>query len=117
MKAEEPTVNKDIRSIGLFSQEPKQQESSWSSGWGSFGSNILSKATSLTSQLNSGINTVLETVEATIGAPDPLQLAKLNLEETEALRQKKMNETTDEKNQNDWIEEEDGAQEWFSMVS
>lgn len=110
---EEPKV-KDIRNIGLFNQmEPKKEESSWSSGWGSFGSNFLSTATSLTSQLNK----VMETVEATIGAPDPSQLAKLNLEEAEAIKAKKAESKSEDKTQNDWIEEDEGAQEWFSMVS
>lgn len=110
---EEPKV-KDIRNIGLFNQmEPKKEESSWSGGWGSFGSNFLSTATSLTSHLNK----VMETVEATIGAPDPSQLAKLNLEETEALKAKRAESKSENKTQNDWIEEDEGTQEWFSMVS
>lgn len=114
LAADEPKL-KDIRNIGLFNQtEPKKQESSWS-GWGSFGSNFLSTATSLTSQLNSGISTVMETVEATIGAPDPSQLAKLNLKESEALTAKKLEKNSEATTQNDWIEEDQGEQEWFSM--
>lgn len=110
----------EIKNLALFkdesfTQQPEVTESSWSGGWSGFGS-IISKATSITTQLNSGINSVLESVEATIGAPDPTQLAKMSLEEEDELK-KSLNEKNKERptDTNDWINEDEG-QEWFSIV-
>lgn len=110
-------VNKvqEIKNLSFFNTDkPKKQDesSSWGS-WSSFGSNFISTASNLTNQLNTGISTVLESVEATIGAPDPEELAKLSKEEEEKTETQKK-KTTEGKN--DWIEE-DESQEWFSMGS
>ncbi len=101
----EAKIEEKIKNLSLFKEESSSSSAggSWSGGWSSF-SSILSTATS-------GISSVLETVEATIGAPDPAELAKIAKKE-EAEKKEAAGE---------WVAEEEddgsskGHQEWFTM--
>ena len=97
------------------SEEQSNKKSAWSS-WSSFGSNFISTA----SKLGSGISAVLESVEANvIGAPDPRELAKLQKEKSIKELEEFNNEHVDG-DQPKWENsnwDEDGQQEWFSMVN
>ncbi len=102
----ETGIENKIKNLSLFREEDSLNSvsgvSSWSGGWSSF-SSILSTATS-------GISSVLETVEATIGAPDPTELAKItNKEETEK------KESTDGWTEDNQSEVSKGQHEWFTM--
>ena len=99
-------------------KQPEVKQNTWS--WSKFGSSFMNTATNLTSTLGTGLNSVLETVEATIGAPDPTELAKVsksNTQEKISQHEKEApveaKENKDEKN--DWINDDDG-QEWFSFT-
>jgi hypothetical protein len=102
------------------SNQPKQQVKS--SGWGSWSKfgNVLSSATASVATLTSA---VLETVEATIGAPDPSELAaivkaKQTESELDSKAQQEISKNEDKKQQigenNDWNNDDDG-QEWFTF--
>lgn len=61
-----------------------EDKSSWG-GWGTWGlSSVISTATSLTTQVSQGITNVLE---SGIGAPDPVELARINKLEKEKAKQ------------------------------
>ncbi|UJR30500.1 hypothetical protein I4U23_018032 [Adineta vaga] len=65
----------------LAAQSPTRTPT-WHNPWGNLGS-FLSTAkqsvTTLTSTVSEGFNAVIESVEANLGAPDPQQLAEMNL--------------------------------------
>jgi hypothetical protein len=94
-------------------QEP-QKQGGWS--WSKIGSNFISSAVTLTSTLGGGLNTVLETVEATIGAPDPAELAAkvAKAEKTSETTQNEAEKPKEKNDFSDWDNDADG-QEWFSL--
>ncbi len=60
---------------------------------------------------------IVETVEATLGAPDPLELAKKSKLEREILEQQKIqNQTKDENNFDDFNDNWDDQRDWFSAI-
>jgi hypothetical protein len=109
-------------------EAPKPQSGGWS--WSKFGSSLLSTAASsgivasLTTQINEGINTVLESVEASIGAPDPLELALKNKSEREQADAQKDDKGDKAENRGQEEEEEDSNEitdwnshsDWFSVL-
>jgi hypothetical protein len=124
----ETKTSKDIQSTPEKSHFPTRSESSLvtnnqnqiesgnasSWGWSKLGSNFLSSALTITAQIGGSINTVLESVEATIGAPDPAELAakiaKSNTVELES-QPEPLNEQAS-KFENDWSND---SQEWFTL--
>lgn len=111
--------SKSVDAIRQIENEETKMKPS-SSGWG-WASSFLSTATfsvaNVASQLGTGFNTVLETVEATIGAPDPVQLAlavKKSKEEQEGEDKEEIPRETNEKDFNDWSNDD---QEWFTINS
>jgi len=80
--------------------------SAW--GWSKFGSNFISSALNITAQ-------IVESVEATIGAPDPAELAakiaKSNASELEAQAGESAADQTS-KFESDWNND---SQEWFTL--
>jgi hypothetical protein len=90
-------------------QQKQQQQSSWS--WSKLGTNLISTAANLTSQM-------IETVEATLGAPDPSELAaKIAKSQSEYQFEEKKSNLDDEKPQskddNSWNFENEN--EWFTI--
>jgi hypothetical protein len=63
-------------------QTTPTQSGGW--GWGTWGSSLLSTATAsvstLTSHVSQGISTVMDSVEGGLGAPDPEELARQDVE-------------------------------------
>jgi hypothetical protein len=106
-----------------LSPQPNQsKQQAKSSGWGSWSKfgNVLSSATASVATLT---NAVLETVEATIGAPDPTELAQIvKAKQAESEADSKMqhdSSTIEEKKQqstsaNDWNNDDDNP-EWFTF--
>jgi len=107
------------------SEEPKKVEKVPESGgwsWSKFGSSLLSTAASsgIVASLTTQINEVLESVEATIGAPDPLELAlknKSEREQAEAQTNEKADKAEKEEEEDsneitDWNSHSD----WFSVL-
>lgn len=89
-------------------QPETNQGGGWS--WSKIGTNFLSSAVSLTTQLGGA---VLETVESTLGAPDPLELARLEAEKKLAEKEEMKSSNSDDKIDNSW--ENDDSQEWFTL--
>lgn len=106
---EEEDKKEKIPERSTKSQEEVKKPTGGGWSWSKFGSDFLTSAVSLTNQIGGGLNTVLNTVEASLGAPDPNELA-VKIAKAQAEEEKVQEQ--DEKEKSDWDNDE---AEWFTL--